>query len=124
MSKIQSKHSLKKQEKMAYWEPHIKACKESGESANQYCRKHKLSLYQFKYWKYNLNHTPKPKAEENSNPSNFIEIKTQFYEREETLAYCSSLTICSSNGWKILLEKPYSQADLVNILTAMRQILC
>lgn len=127
MAKNRSKRCQEiREERLAYWTPHIKACKENGETASHYCRKHELSLCQFKYWEYHLNGNPKKSRskKENSNNFDFIEIKTTLSEGSPAKLACSSLTICSPNGLKILIEKPYSQTDLEKILLAMGQALC
>lgn len=41
-------------EKYQYWQPHIMAWEQSGESQVEYCRRHGLNIKPFGYWKRKL----------------------------------------------------------------------
>ena len=63
----------KKTSRAAYWQKHIFQWSESGLTQAEYCRRNKLSVAAFNWWKRNLR--KKSKAQKNSSASmQFVEV--------------------------------------------------
>jgi len=51
---IEENDEIQNQEKMHFWQPHIRAWEESGVSQAEYCRRQGLNIKIFGYWKRKL----------------------------------------------------------------------
>lgn len=65
-----------REEKVAYWQPHIIRWRESGLKTKSYCQQYQLNHDQFKYWQYQLApDTKKSNEGASKEPWEFIQAK-------------------------------------------------
>ena len=106
-----------RQEKIAYWQPHIEQWCSSKIGTKQYCEQHKINHAQFKYWQYQL--APKTKHTMKSASS------LTFSEAKITQANVSAgLDIQTPQGYRVSIPIHCNTQTLRDVLTLIKELSC
>jgi hypothetical protein len=96
--------------KKRFWKAHIQAWNKSGLSQNDYCRRNKLKIKNFWYWKNKFSNNC------DSDAVNFVSVPVvQEKTLEISRADFSGLTICI-NGFEIRVNNDFSSTTLTNVI--------
>jgi hypothetical protein len=111
--------SLKKlrDEKIAYWQPHIAAWQESKISTKEYCQQHQLAHSRFKYWQNEL--TPKREFKENPSPIfSFAEVNID----ASALPLENSIELMTPQGYSLRVTNNFNEHMLSRLLNLLKQL--
>lgn len=86
--------SNKREEKRRYWSRHIQSWRQSGQTAQAYCRRHQLKSHQFQYWRQVFE---TPAGQRQAPKSGFIELNVT----PPPIGRTTGLTVTLPNGLQI-----------------------
>jgi hypothetical protein len=107
-SKTQDQNRAKKR----LWQVHARACKKSGLSQNEYCRRNKLKPSQFYYWKNKFGR----KAE---TTTKFVPVTVQPLQVAEYHDHADSGLTISFDKITIRLKNDFNPSSLVKVVNAL-----
>jgi len=103
----------KQREKRKYWEQHIEQWSRIELTQVEYCRRHKLSVKSFTYWKGRF-----------GQKSSVSFVPVQVKPETVTAAGISSALIVSKDGYRIEINEGFNPAALAEVLKAIRKLQC
>ena len=109
-------------EKEAFWKPHIDAWQSSQFNATDYCQQHNLNSSQFKYWQYQLAPHTKKRPQKKTPPPQFIECNTT--PVTDRLPSSAGLEVKTTHGFSILIPERLPSQQLLELLSAVKQLAC
>lgn len=115
-------HQELREEKLAYWQPHIAQWQSSGMKSKDYCQQHRLDIHRFKYWQYQIAPETKKKSKSASK---------KLYLFSEVKNSISDATLLSKDfelhiGTQFSLKIPtnFNATALINLLKVMVDLAC
>jgi hypothetical protein len=110
-----------REEKVAYWQPHIIRWRESGLKAKSYCQQHQLNHDQFKYWQYQLAPDTKRSSEDTSKkPWTFIQAKPP---ADLPISHTQEFELYIGSKYALKIPVNYHSPSLVNLLKLLDGLL-
>ena len=110
-----------REEKEAYWQPHIEAWQSSGKTVKSYCEQHDLKSHQFKYWRYQLAPGTRRTFSCKEQGAPFVEVKTVM--SSDTLVK-SGYVIKTDYGFRIQVDASVGNELLSELLSCLKQLSC
>lgn len=104
--------TISPQEKPPFWKDHIQACKKSGLSGTEYCRKNNLKPNRFWYWKKRIE---KPAG----NGVNFVPLRMPVGRISQSL---QTTTLVTPNGYRIELADGFDPAMVRQLIQSISDL--
>jgi hypothetical protein len=101
------KQRLDREQKLKFWRSHIESWSLSTTPASGYCRKHNLSLSQFKYWQQRISKALSPL---------FIEVETTTFSAYAPPQPERTITLETHVGFTLSIRTTAFDADLTSLL--------
>jgi len=105
--------SITDKQKQMLWKRHLEECSRSGSSQAEYCRRHKLSVKSFTYWKRKFR---------KKTPVAFVPVQVK-PETQMAADISSGLVLCKE-GYRIEIKEGFKPEVLGEVLRTLRELSC